>query len=423
MKKVFALVDGDSFFAACEQIFRPALRNVPVIVLSSNDGNVVARSKLAKELGIKMGVPVFQIRELIRQHNIEVFSSNFVLYGDISNRMMQTLAGFAPRQEIYSIDECFLDLTGFDASVSLLQLGKDMKARVAQWVGISVGVGIGPTKTLAKLANFAAKKYPATGGVVDLTERERQLRLMAITPVGEVWGVGRKIKARLEGMGIETALDLANSPTATIRKQFSIVLERTVLELNGVSCLELEEVPATKQQIMCSRSFGTKVKDFEQMSEAVSSYLARACEKLRIEGQQAKVLSVFIQTSQFQKTQPMYSNSATGELVIPSCDTRDLTELAMQLLKGIWREGYWYNKAGVMLTDFYDVDTYQPGFFDEATKRPNSAKLMATVDKINQSGLGKVFLARQGTNNTWSMKRDHLSPAYTTRWSDIPTVR
>lgn len=423
MSQIFALVDCNNFYASCEKLFRPDLKDTPILVLSNNDGCVVARSKEAKTLGIKMGVPVFQIQDQIRQHNIQIFSSNYALYADLSSRVMHALESMAPRVEVYSIDEAFLDLNGFGPAISLLQYGQDIKSIIGQWTGIGVCVGIAPTKTLAKLANHAAKKYPATGGVVDLMDRNRQQRLLGITPVSDVWGVGRKLTKRLECIGINTALELADCSPIKIRNLFSIVLERTVRELNGESCLELEEIPPTKQQIMCSRSFGTKVKDFEQMSEAVSSYLARACEKLRLEGQQAKVLSVFIQTSQFQKTQPMYSNSATGELVIPSCDTRDLTELAMQLLKGIWREGYWYNKAGVMLTDFYGLDTYQPGLFDEVTKRPNSAKLMATVDKINQSGLGKVFLARQGMNNAWSMKRDHLSPAYTTRWSDIPTVR
>lgn len=323
----------------------------------------------------------------------------------------------------FPLDEAFLDLSGLGSAVSLLEFGQNIKDTVAQWVGLGVCVGIAPTKTLAKLANHAAKKYPATGGVVDLTQPERQQRLLAITPVTDVWGVGRRLGNRLEIMGIKTALDLAKCAPATIRNSFSIVLERTVRELNGESCLELEELPPTKQQIMCSRSFGSRITTLGQMSEAIAQYTARAAEKLRQENQQAKMLTVFVQTSQFKESSKVYSNSTTGELVLPSDDTRDLNELAMQLLKRIWREGYSYNKGGVMLSDFYDQNTYQPGLFDDVTKRPNSTKLMAVLDEINQSGLGRVFLARQGMHSAWGMKRDHLSPAYTTRWTDLPTVR
>lgn len=423
MSTVFALVDCNNFYASCEKLFRPDLTNVPIVVLSNNDGCVVARSKEAKALGIKMAVPVFQIQDQIQQHGIKLFSSNYALYADLSCRVMTILEGLAPRVEVYSIDEAFLDLSGLGSAVSLLEFGQNIKDTVAQWVGLGVCVGIAPTKTLAKLANHAAKKYPATGGVVDLTQPERQQRLLAITPVTDVWGVGRRLGNRLEIMGIKTALDLAKCAPATIRNSFSIVLERTVRELNGESCLELEELPPTKQQIMCSRSFGSRITTLGQMSEAIAQYTARAAEKLRQENQQAKMLTVFVQTSQFKESSKVYSNSTTGELVLPSDDTRDLNELAMQLLKRIWREGYSYNKGGVMLSDFYDQNTYQPGLFDDVTKRPNSTKLMAVLDKINQSGLGRVFLARQGMHSAWGMKRDHLSPAYTTRWTDLPTVR
>ncbi len=423
MSSVFALVDCNNFYASCEKLFRPDLTSTPVVVLSNNDGCVVARSKEAKALGIKMGVPVFQIQEQINQHGIKLFSSNYALYADLSSRVMRVLEGLAPRVEVYSIDEAFLDLSGLGSTVSLLEFGKNIKDTVAQWTGIHVCVGIAPTKTLAKLANYAAKKYPATGGVVDLTSRERQQKLLAITPVNEVWGVGSRLTKRLEQINLRSALDLANCSPARIRNLFSIVLERTLRELNGESCLELEEVPATKQQIMCSRSFGSKITTLNQMSEAIAQYTARAAEKLRQENQQAKVLTVFVQTSQFTENQDSYSNSITGELVVPSSDTRELNILAMQLLKSIWKEGYSYNKGGVMLSGFYDSGTYQLGLFDEVLKRPNSTRLMSVLDEINHSGLGKVFLAREGMKNAWSMRREHLSPAYTTRWSDIPKVR
>lgn len=423
MSKVFALVDCNNFYASCEKLFRPDLINLPVVVLSNNDGCVVARSKEAKALGIKMGVPVFQIQDEIRQHNIKVFSSNYALYADLSSRVMRTLESMVPKIEVYSIDEAFLDLSGLESVVPLLEFGQNIKSIISKLIGLSVCVGIAPTKTLAKLANNAAKKYQATGGVVDLTSVVRQQKLLAITPVGDVWGVGRKLTKRLEIIGINTALDLAQCSPATIRNLFSIVLERTVRELNGESCLDLEDAPPTKQQIICSRSFGKKIVDIEHMHEAIAQYTARGCEKLRQEKQQAKVLTIFVQTSPFKSGQEVYSNSATGELILPSNDTRDLNKLAMQLLKRIWRDGYSYNKGGVMLSDFYGQNTYQPGLFDEVIKRPNSEKLMAVLDEINQSGLGRVFLARQGMNNKWSMKREHLSPAYTTRWADIPKVR
>lgn len=423
MSEIFALVDCNNFYASCEKLFRYDLKNTPIVVLSNNDGCVVARSKEAKALGIKMGVPVFQIQDVIQQHNIQVFSSNYALYADLSNRVMRTLESLAPRVEVYSIDEAFLDLTGLDTLTPLLDLGQKIKHNVDQWIGIQVCIGIAPTKTLAKLANHAAKKYPATGGVVDLTNAKRQQRLMAITPVSDIWGVGRKLTKQLEHSGIYTALDLANCPTALIRKQYSIVLERTVRELNGESCLALEEVPASKQQIMCSRSFGSKITRFEQMCQAVTQYTERAAEKLREEQQHAKVLTVFVQTSPFNAEQHTYSNSASGELITPSSDSRDLNQLALQLLKRLWRDGYHYNKAGVMLSDFYSQNTYQADLFSAANKRPQSDKLMQVVDEINQRGLGRIFLARQGINNDWRMKRDYLSPAYTTRWEDIPRVK
>ena len=420
---VFALVDCNNFYASCEKLFRPDLKDTPVVVLSNNDGCVVARSREAKLLGIKMGVPVFQIKSEMQRHGILAFSSNYALYADLSSRVMRTLEEMAPRVEVYSIDEAFLDLTGTESAISLVEFGQQVRERIGHWIGITVCVGIAPTKTLAKLANHAAKKYPATQGVVDLTNPERQLRLLALVPVDDVWGVGRRLSKRLNALGITTALDLANASLRAIRDQFSVVLERTVRELNGESCIELEEIPPTKKQIVCSRSFGVKVTQFELLREAVCEYATRATEKLRKEQQQAKVLTVFIRTSPFKDNEPQYSNSASGELLIPSCDTRDFIELASHLLKRIWKDGFRYAKAGVMLSDFYDPGMFQPGLFDEVSTRSNSQQLMSVLDTINQSGAGKVFFAGQGTKKDWSMKREHLSPAYTTRWDQLPRVK
>lgn len=420
---VFALVDCNNFYASCEKLFRPDLKDTPVVVLSNNDGCVVARSREAKSLGIKMGVPAFQIKAEMQRHGILAFSSNYALYADLSSRVMRTLEEMAPRVEVYSIDEAFLDLTGIESALSLVEFGQQVRARIGHWIGITVCVGIAPTKTLAKLANHAAKKYPATQGVVDLTNPDRQRRLLALVPVDDVWGVGRRLSKRLNALGITTALDLANASPRAIRDQFSVVLERTVRELNGESCIELEEIPPTKKQIVCSRSFGVKVTHFELLREAVCEYATRATEKLRKEQQQAKVLTVFIRTSPFKDNEPQYSNSASGELLIPSCDTRDFIELANHLLKRIWKDGFRYAKAGVMLSDFYDPGMFQPGLFDDVSTRSNSQQLMSVLDTINQSGAGKVFFAGQGTKKDWSMKREHLSPAYTTRWDQLPRVK
>lgn len=420
---VFALVDCNNFYASCEKLFRPDLKDTPVVVLSNNDGCVVARSREAKLLGIKMGVPVFQIKAEMQRHGILAFSSNYALYADLSSRVMRTLEEMAPRVEVYSIDEAFLDLTGIESAISLVEFGHQVRERIGHWIGITVCVGIAPTKTLAKLANHAAKKYPATQGVVDLTNPDRQRRLLALVPVDDVWGVGRRLSKRLNALGITTALDLANASPRAIRDQFSVVLERTVRELNGESCIELEEIPPTKKQIVCSRSFGVKVTHFEFLREAICEYATRATEKLRKEQQQAKVMTVFIRTSPFKDNEPQYSNSASGELLIPSCDTRDFIELANHLLKRIWKDGFRYAKAGVMLSDFYDPGMFQPGLFDDVSTRSNSQQLMSVLDTINQSGAGKVFFAGQGTKKDWSMKREHLSPAYTTRWDQLPRVK
>lgn len=420
---VFALVDCNNFYASCEKLFRPDLKDTPIVVLSNNDGCVVARSREAKLLGIKMGVPVFQIKAEMQRHGILAFSSNYALYADLSSRVMRTLEEMAPRVEVYSIDEAFLDLTGIESALSLVEFGQKVRERIGHWIGITVCVGIAPTKTLAKLANHAAKKYPATQGVVDLTNPDRQRRLLALVPVDDVWGVGKRLSKRLNALGITTALDLANASPRAIRNQFSVVLERTVRELNGESCIELEEIPPTKKQIVCSRSFGAKVTQFELLREAVCEYATRATEKLRKEQQQSKVMTVFIRTSPFKDNEPQYSNSASGELLIPSCDTRDFIELASHLLKRIWKDGFRYAKAGVMLSDFYDPGMFQPGLFDDVSTRSNSQQLMSVLDTINQSGAGKVFFAGQGTKKDWSMKREHLSPAYTTRWDQLPRVK
>lgn len=420
---MFALVDCNSFYASCEQVFRPDLRGQPIVVLSNNDGCVVARSREAKALGIKMGVPVFKIRDVLRQGRVHTFSSNYTLYADMSTRVMTVLEQLAPRVEVYSIDEAFLDLTGVSSAMELEAFGRQARDTVQRWTGITVGVGIAQTKTLAKLANHAAKTYRATGGVVDLSDPARQRKLMALLPVGEVWGIGRRLSAKLNMLGVNTVLELADADPKWLRQHFSVVVERTARELNGDPCLALEEVSPPKKEIVCSRSFGERVTELQVMREAVSSYAARAAEKLRREGRTARTLNVFVRTGMFNPNEPTYSNAATIEFSAPTDDTRHLIGGAMRGLDRIWRDGYRYAKAGVLLGDFFEPGVWQPGLFDEPARVSNSDALMSVVDRINASGKGKVWFAGQGVQKTWAMKREMLSPAYTTRWTDLPLIR
>ena len=421
---VFALVDCNNFYASCEKLFRPDLTHKPVVVLSNNDGCIIARSKEAKKLGIKMGLPVFQVRDLLQKHQIVAFSSNYALYADMSQRVMSTLESLAPRVEVYSIDEAFLDLTGVEFSQNLTEFGSSVRNTVQKWTGITVCVGIAPTKTLAKLANHAAKTWPKTGGVVDLTSTERQRKLLSLLPVGEVWGIGGKLTKRLEQLGIATALQLADAAPKFIRQHFSVVVERTVRELNGESCIALEDVAPTKKQIVSSRAFGERITDKQHMREAISEYVSRACKKLRQEQQEAKYLTVFLRTSPFSDKDAPYSASKSVELDSPTSDTRIFLAKAMQLLDGLWLDGYRYAKAGVMLADFYEPGVYQPCLFDEplAVKEPDQ-KLMQLMDTLNSKHGKTLWFASQGANQEWSMKRELLSPAYTTNWRELPVVR
>ncbi|MEQ5095971.1 translesion error-prone DNA polymerase V subunit UmuC [Proteus terrae] len=419
---MFALVDVNSFYASCERIFRPDIANKPVIVLSNNDGCVIARSKEVKLLGIKMGALYFEIQSLIKKHDIQVFSSNYALYADISNRVMDTLSGFAPRVETYSIDEQYLDMTGMSRNFPLEDYGRKIQQRILQIAHVPVGVGFAQTKTLAKLANHAAKTWTKTGGVVDLSATSRQKRLMSLVPVNEVWGVGRKISNRLNAMGIVTALDLARAETTMIRKTFGVVVERTVRELNGESCIELEEVAKTKEQIICSRSFGKKIELYEHMHQAICEYSERAAEKLRAEKRVCSFVSVFIQTSHYSSG-PQYYNHRSERLEYPSADTRDIINAAVRLLKTIWKSGVKYHKAGIMLTDFSDPSVTQLNLFSDSKPYKGSEQLMKTLDQINNRGVSKIWFAGKGMDKSWRMKREMLSPAYTTRISDLPVVK
>ncbi|HBR1602722.1 TPA: Y-family DNA polymerase [Klebsiella pneumoniae] len=420
---MFALCDVNSFYASCETVFRPDLKGRPVVVLSNNDGCVIARSAEAKPF-VKMGEPYFKQKDMFRRHGIIAFSSNYELYADMSNRVMTTLEELSPRCEIYSIDEAFCDLTGVRNCRDLTDFGREIRETVLRRTHLTVGVGIAQTKTLAKLANHAAKQWQRqTGGVVDLSNLERQRKLMALLPVDEVWGVGRRISKKLEAMGIKTVLQLADTDIRFIRKHFNVVLERTVRELRGEPCLGLEEFAPVKQEIVCSRSFGGRITEYHEMRQAICSYASRAAEKLRGEHQYCRFISAFVKTSPFALNEPYYGNSASVKLLTPTQDSRDIITAATKCLDVIWRDGHRYQKAGVMLGDFYSQGVAQLNLFDDNAPRKNSEKLMEVLDHLNaKDGRGTLYFAGQGIQTAWQMKREMLSPRYTTRYSDLLCV-
>ena len=419
----FALIDGNNFYVSCERVFQPKLEGRPVVVLSNNDCCAVARSAEVKALGVKMGAPWFQMQALARQHGIVALSSNYELYADLSNRMMAILATFSPDQEIYSIDECFLGLTGFEKH-DLAAYGQAIRQQVRQCVGIPVCVGFAATKTLAKLANHCAKKdLSGYDGVCDfgrLSESERA-HLFANIPVGEVWGVGRQLSRQLAERGIATVEALRTTDAKTLRREFSVVLERTQSELNGVSCLAMEAVLANKQQIMSSRSFGHYVYDLEPLGEAVASYIAIAAAKLRRQGSLAGMVQVFIRTNPHKIDAPQYQRGLNIPLPEPTDDTLRLTKIARWGLKKIYRDGFAYQKAGVALMNLCDARTGQLDLF---SKSKNNTRLMQAMDHINQTwGRGTVHSAAEGVCKEWKMKREKKSPGYTTRWDELPLAR
>lgn len=421
---MFALADVNSFYASCERVFRPDLKGKPVVVLSNNDGCVIARSAEAKPW-IKMGTPWFQMKNERYPEKIYAFSSNYELYASMSARVMNCLEELAPRVEQYSIDEMFLDLTGVEHCMDLEDFGRQLRQHVYDCTRLTIGVGAGPTKTLAKSAQWASKEWQQFRGVLALTRGnpQRTRKLLSLQPVEEIWGVGNRIARKLNVLGIRTALDLALTNPAFIRKNFSVVLERTVRELNGESCMSLEEAPPTKQQIVCSRSFGEKITEYDSLRQAVCQYAERASEKLRKERQYCRHISVFIKTSPFAVKEPYYGNVATEKLLTPTQDTRDIIAAATTALERIWKDGHRYAKASVMLNDFTASGVSQLQLFDERPPRPHSAELMKVLDGINHSGLGQVWFAGRGIAPSWQMKRNMLSPAYTTRWKDIPVAR
>ncbi|MCZ2148203.1 MAG: Y-family DNA polymerase [Bryobacterales bacterium] len=419
---MYALIDGNNFYVSCERVFDPKLEGRPVVVLSNNDGCVVARSQEVKALGVKMGVPWFQLRDLAKQHGIVAKSSNYSLYGDMSARMMAVLGRYSPEQEVYSIDECFLGMDGVPGG-ERAECGRRIRAQARQWLGLPVCVGFGATRTLAKLANFVAKKRPAFGGVCDLAAlppAELDALLDGID-VGEVWGVGYRGTPRLKALGLDNVKALRDADPKWLRREFSVVLERTVAELNGTPCIELEEEAPNKQQIMSSRAFGAYVYDLAGLEEAVATYVGRAAEKLRRQGSRAGAVQVYVRTNPFKEDHPQYQRGLTVPLPEPADDTRLLARAALACLRRLYKPGYAYQKAGVMLLDLSDAGHAQGALF--ATDRGNPA-LMRVMDRINACwGRGTLRLAAEGVHQGWRMRRGMMSPCYTTRWAELPVVR
>jgi DNA polymerase V len=433
---MYALVDGNNFYVSCERVFRPSLNGRPVIVLSNNDGCAIARSNEAKALGIKMGAPWFQIRHLEDSHGLVALSANFALYGDISDRMMSLAAGLGHKQEVYSIDESFVDVTGIRGDIT--ERSRKVRQRILQWIGIPCGIGIGPTKTLAKLANYIAKtaerkpgSYPARHAQVcnlgAVSDQELE-EILAVTEVGEVWGVGRKIGAQLQAAGVKTVLDLKRLDPAIVKHRWSVVLERTVRELQGRACIGFDDEPAPKQEIACTRSFGHPVTELCDLGEAVTEFASRAAEKLRKQGGHAAQVLVFIRTSPFRAKDRQYSRSMVVPLRRPTDDSRAISQAALAGLKAIYQPDYHYAKAGVMLLDLSDAGLQQGelALEDEDSVRDPS-RLMQALDTVNgRYGRGALQLASaglEGEHRAWSMKQERRTPGYTTRWGELAVAR
>ena len=442
---MYALVDANNMYVSCERVFQPRLVGRPVVVLSSNDGACIARSNEAKDLGVQMAQPWFQVRHLERTAGLVAVSANFELYNDLSSRMMDIAGRYAPEQQVYSIDESFLGFAG--VAGDLLAIGRDLRAAVLRETGLPTSVGFGPTMTLAKLANHIAKTaerkpgaYPAGLaqvchlGTVDDALRDR---LFAATPVGEVWGVGRKIQARLAAAGVATVLDLVRAPAPALRRSFSVQLEKTLRELRGTACLDMDDAPSARKQILVSRSFGRAVTDADVLVAALSDFAGRAAEKLRLQASLAGEITVFFRTSPYRRNDAQHSVHVTVPLGRPTADTTTFVQAALRVVRAEWRRGMNYAKAGVMLGDIcgrelpqaeFNFSTPVPGRVDP-DPRGQRAQLMQTIDQLNRRygrdavHVGSTASGAAARSRTWATRQDRRSPRYTTRWAEMPVVR
>ena len=427
-RRVILHTDVNSAYANMERVFNPKLRDKPVFILSNNDCCIVALTKDAKALGIKRGTPYFKVRGLCEKHGVAVLSSNYELYDAMSSRFHKIVAGFGPVHEAYSIDEAFLDLTGVETE-SFTELGRALKARLWKWIGLPVCVGIAPTKTLAKLCDHFAKTYPVYGGVVnwfDLSP-ERRKKALSITPIGEVWGIGRKTEENLLREGIENVWQFSQADVFTLRRRYGVVLERTLREIQGVSCLPVESVPKPKEQILRSRSFSHATNDRSVLLSSVSTHMTEVARQLRREKAEAKKAGVFFLTSPFKENEPWHAAEPVTELTLPTSDTMRLVEVACRLVEAHWRPGFRYCKAGAFVTDLIPEGSCSVtgSLFDlpdeerDATRR----RLMECLDDLTRRfGKGAWKIGSSGLADGWQMKRDRLTPAYLTRWADIMTV-
>jgi DNA polymerase V len=426
MKKIFALVDCNNFYASCERLFRPELNRKPVVVLSNNDGCIVARSNEAKALGIPMGAPLFKVKHLIARHKVHVFSSNYALYGDLSHRVMDVLGQMEPDVEVYSIDEAFISLPATKVW-DRVKYAAELRERIRKNVGIPVSIGIATTKTLSKIANQVAKKQAQFNGVFDLVCNDQIDQVLEKIEVNDVWGIGRRSTEKLNSRGIHTALDLKRADETWIQKILTVVGARTVMELNGISCISLENAPASPKSIMTSRSFGHPVADIDNLREAVITFVSIAGEKLRKQGVEADTLNIFVTTGPFDE-QARYSNNQTMTLHQPTSSTPELIAAALQGLKSIYRPGFRYRKAGVMLAGIVKQDRYrqQDLFSFSQTAISEDKSLMTALDRINSKWGRQTIqygMTTTAKDKPWMMQQTRKSPAYTTNWQELPMVK
>lgn len=420
---MFALVDCNAFYVSCERVFQPHLEGKPVVVLSTNDGCVIARSHEAKALGIPMGIPLFKIKNLIQKHQVVIFSPNFPLYGNMSARIMETLKAFSSHIEVYSIDEAFLDLSTLNEK-ELVPHGCALRKTVKLWTGVPVSVGIAPTKTLAKVATHFAKKHPA--GCYGLLNPNKREEILKSFPIQDIWGIGSGWSKKLSTAGIQTAFDLAHVDAPWLRKTFNVVLARTALELRGISCLKIEDLAPRKKSLISSRSFGKPQHSFDSLREAVSYHTSTLARKMREQGSKTPLLSVTIRTSSFTKDGTFYKNTALAPLLSPTSDTSLLLKATTNALKKIFREGLAYKKVGVMAFDLTPEHLVQPSLFEksEAPQAKGKAKLLKAFDRLNDLyGKGTLIFASEGFSKNWRMKSAFKTPHYTTHWAEIPRVK
>jgi DNA polymerase V len=416
---IYALVDCNNFYVSCERVFNPKLENRPVIILSSNDGCAIARSNEAKEFGVKMAQPLYQVTNIVRKHDIQVLSGNFHLYTDMSNRVMQVLADMAPATQQYSIDECFLDITGMTNDLD--EFGQVVQAKVKQWTGIPVGIGIAATKTLAKVANRIAKTSKKAGGVLNLVGSQWRTQALEMTEVGDVWGIGKQFTKKLNRNGVNTALDLINQPDGWIRKEMGVGGLKTVRELRDEDCIDFESIPKPKQTTMVSRSFGKTVTELDDLINAVSAFAASAALDIRKANLISSAVSVFIGTNRFSNG-PQYAPSRSVELSPATNNTKHIVCAAIHGLKEVYREGFKFKKAGVMLLDLVDADRAPQSLFDHHD--PKDDKLIEAFDQINRrQGPGAINFGAAGQPSRWHSTSAHRSPRYTTDWDAIPAVK